>query len=266
MGRRARKSLGQNFLSDGNVRRKIVDRAVAFGPPYFEVGPGLGALTDLIAATGEPLTAVEADRELAARLKSRYLESGTPVEVIEGDVLEFDDADLAARFAGGATFVGNLPYNLSSPILIWLFARRRIFPRAVIMLQKELVDRLSASMPGTKAYGTLSVYLAVLGEVVDRFEVTRHCFTPAPKVDSAVISLRLRDDITDVTYDWLRRIVRTAFGHRRKTLRNADVSNFPNGREGWEGLLASGGIPLSARAEELTPATYLDLAKRLPAD
>ena len=258
LGLAPRKRLGQSFLHDRNVARGIVSLALAMGPPFLEIGPGLGALTDLLAEEDRPAVAVEVDRGFAAFLRTRY--EGSSIEVVEADFLRIPDGELERRFPGGGTVVGNLPYSISSPILLRLMDLRRVFPRAVLMLQKEVVERLCAP-PGGKEYGILSVYLSVLSEAREEFTVARTCFTPSPDVDSAVVALRFRPDVPDELFRALQAVVRAAFARRRKTLRNAPARFLPGGTPEWCGLLAGAGIDPSDRAETVPPQQYLQLAR-----
>ncbi len=254
------KGLGQNFLHDGNVSRKIVAEAVSLGPPYLEIGPGLAGLTDLLAETGSPVTAIELDRGLAGWLRDRF--AGSNVEIVESDFLEIHEDEFRRRFPAGATVVGNLPYSVSSPMLIRLIELRETFPRAVLMLQKEMVDRL-CSPPGCKAYGILSVYVAVLSEARELFVVRRGCFTPSPDVDSAVFSLRFAPGLSARFVRALQAVVRTAFAQRRKTLRNAPGNFLPGGSADWPELLSAAAIDPGARAETIPPEGYRRLAEAL---
>lgn len=253
-----RKRLGQNFLHDRNIAGKIVSLALSMGPPFMEIGPGLGALTDLLVEEGHSTVAVEVDRGLAAYLRGRY--EGSSVEILEADFLDLPDGEWENRFPGGGTVIGNLPYAVSSPILLRLMALRRTFPRAVLMLQKEVVERLCAP-PGGKDYGILSVYLAVLSEIREEFTVRRTCFTPSPDVDSAVVSIRFRPGVPDVLFRSLQAVVRAAFARRRKTLRNAPVPILRGATAEWCELLAGAGIDPAARAETVAPERYLRLAR-----
>lgn len=254
------KSLGQNFLHDGNVCRKIVAEAEALGPPYLEIGPGLAGLTDLLGETGAPVTAVELDRGLAGWLRGRF--EGSNVEILEADFLQVAEDEFRRRFPGGGTVVGNLPYSVSSPMLLRLIELREIFPRAVLMLQKEMVERL-CSPPRCKAYGILSVYVAVLGEARQAFVVRSACFTPAPDVDSAVFTLRFRPGIPAGFVRALQAVVRTAFAQRRKTLRNAPATFLRGGGPEWLSLLAEASIDPGARAETIEPERFRRLAEAL---
>src|SRR4030067_752362 len=178
---------GQTFLHDKNIARKIVAAARKMGPPFLEIGAGLGALTSLLAAGGGETVAVEVDRRLAAYLRDRV--TGSAVEGGEADVLSVPEEEWRRRFPGGGTVVGTLPYSLSSPIVLRLMDLREVFPGAVLMLQKEVVERLCA-IPGGKEYGTLSVYLTVLAEARPDFSVRRTCVTPRPQVDSTLVTIR----------------------------------------------------------------------------
>ena len=258
LGLSPRKSLGQNFLTDPNVARKIVGLAKEFPPPFLEIGPGLGALTSCLAEAGAPVVAVEVDRGLAAHLRDRF--SGGSVEIVEADFLKVPAQEWRRRFPAGGTALGNLPYSISSPVVLRLIELRVRFPRAVLMLQREVVDRLCAG-PGGKEYGILSVYLGVLAEARKEFAVRRTCFHPAPDVDSAVMSVRFVGEYPEALVAALRTVVRAAFAHRRKTLRNAPVPFLPGGSAQWRELLLAAGIDPAGRAEEVPPAAYHALAR-----
>ena len=260
LGLSARKSFGQNFLHDKNVVGKIIALAHSFPSPYLEIGSGLGALTRPLAEAGAPVVAVEVDRGLAAHLRGEF--SDSTVEIIEADFLAVPDEEWKRRFPSGGTAVGNLPYSISSPVILRLIELRELFPRAVLMLQKEMAERLCAP-PGGKEYGILSVYLSVLSETKKEFPVRRSCFHPTPDVDSAVITICFRKAFSGELLCALRTVVRAGFAHRRKTLRNAPVPFLPGGAEQWCELLQSEGIDPGSRAEEVAPATWLALARRL---
>jgi len=260
LGLSPRKSLGQNFLADRNIAGKIVALARSFPPPYLEIGPGIGALTGPLAEAGAPVVAVEVDRGLAAHLRDRF--TGSSVEIVETDFLKVPEEEWRARFPAGGTVVGNLPYSISSPVILRLIELRERFPCAVLMLQREVVDRLCAG-PGGKEYGILSVYLSVLSETRREFPVRRSCFHPVPDVDSAVLTVRFVGEFPETLLLALRTVVRAAFAHRRKTLRNAPVPFLPGGADQWCGLLLAAGIDPAGRAEEVPPAAYLVLARSL---
>jgi len=237
-----------------------VELAQRFPPPFVEIGPGLGALTSLLAEAGTPVVAVEVDRGLAAHLRDRF--GGGSVEIVEADFLAVPTQEWRRRFPMGGTVLGNLPYSVSSPIVLRLIELRDLFPRAVLMLQREMVDRLCAG-PGGKEYGILSVYLGVLAEARKEFVVRRTCFHPSPDVDSAVMTVRFIGGLPEELVAALRTVVRAAFARRRKTLRNAPVPFLPGGAARWCDLLAAAGIDPAGRAEEVPPAAYLALAGAL---
>lgn len=256
------KRRGQNFLHDGNIARKIAAIAAEMGPPFLEIGAGLGALTQFLAKSSGETVAVEVDRGLAAYLRGRF--AGTAVDILEADFLAVPEGEWRRRFPGGATAVGNLPYALSSPIVLRLMELRDVFPRSVLMLQQEMAGRLCAS-PGGKEYGILSVYVSVLSDARIEFPVRRTCFTPSPAVDSAVLSIRFRGGVDDGLFRRVRTVVRAAFARRRKTLKNAPVPFLEGGTEQWIDLLSRAGIDPFSRAEAVPPESYVRLALLLPA-
>jgi 16S rRNA (adenine1518-N6/adenine1519-N6)-dimethyltransferase len=247
-----RKRLGQHFLHDPNLQRKIVD-ALRAGPAdrVVEIGPGTGALTTHLAARFPDLTAIEVDERAVA-----YLAETLPgVDVRHLDVLSADWSALAA--GGRLHVVGNLPYNLTSPILFVLLDARTAISEAVLMMQREVAERLAAG-PGSKTYGILSVLVALHAQVELLFHVSRNAFFPKPEVASSVVRLSFRpheglsasDDV-----ERIRTVVRTAFNQRRKTLRNSlrtltDIA-------GLELPEAVAGL----RPEVLSPADFVALAR-----
>jgi len=253
---RHKKQLGQHFLHE----RGVVERIIAAldpkpGERIVEIGPGGGALTlPLLRRHGE-LTAIEFDRDLLQPLREAAAGIGH-LDLIESDVLEVDFSRLAA--AGPLRLVGNLPYNISSPILFHVLDYAEHVRDMHFMLQKEVVDRMAAG-PGSKVYGRLSVMLQASCEVTSLFKVAPGAFTPPPKVDSAVVRLvpRPREQVGIVDPPLFARLVRDAFGQRRKTLRNA-VSTLTDAA----GIEAAGINP-GHRAEQLAVADFVRLANRL---
>jgi 16S rRNA (adenine1518-N6/adenine1519-N6)-dimethyltransferase len=262
-GLRARKRFGQHFLTDPNVVRRIVAAVHAVpAPAVLEIGPGLGALTESLAETGGPLYLVELDRDLARRLAAQY--AGLPhVHVVEGDVLDVPLETVVTE--PEATVVGNLPYNVSTPILFRLLALRARFPRAVVMLQREVALRLAAR-PGERAFGVLSVSLQTYAEIRVLFRVKPGCFLPPPRVESAVVEIAWsqspRVDVGDPTFHAA--VVRAAFGQRRKMLHNA-LGVLDVGQAVIDGALADAGIDPQARAETLDLAAFGRLARAIAA-
>ncbi|WP_374249287.1 16S rRNA (adenine(1518)-N(6)/adenine(1519)-N(6))-dimethyltransferase RsmA [Thermomonas sp.] len=259
----AKKHLGQNFLHDRSVIDKIVQAiAPQPGDAIVEIGPGQGALTfPLLKKHGE-VTAIEFDRDLHAPLQAAAREHGT-LHLIEGDVLGVDFTALAAQLApadGRIRLAGNLPYNLSSPILFHALEHAAAIRDMHFMLQKEVVERMAAG-PGNKVYGRLSVMLQAYCTVTPLFVVPPGAFRPAPKVDSAVVRLLPKPAGCIDVQDRVRfaNVVRAAFGQRRKTLRNA-----LHGVAGTA-LIEAAGLRPDARAEQVDVAGFVRLAN-LPAE
>jgi len=246
---RPRKRFGQHFLHDPRVLRRIVDAvAPARGDVVVEIGPGEGALTRALLARLERLTAIEIDRDLAARLSREY--SSERLSVIGADALGYDFSTLPA----GVRIVGNLPYNISTPLLFHLARFADRVRDLHFLLQKEVVDRMVAR-PSTPEYGRLSVMLQVRFAMAKLFEVGPGAFRPPPRVDSALVRLVPLAQAPDGDGGLLEKIVREAFSARRKTLRNA-LPLAP-------GDYAALGIEPGLRPENLAPADYVRIARRL---
>lgn len=247
---RAKKRFGQHFLTDAFYLRGIV-AAIAPRPTdaMVEIGPGTGLLTDELAKVVARLQVVEIDRELAARLRRRF--PPERVVVHEADALEFDFAALPAPMR----VVGNLPYNVSSPVLFRMAAIAERLTDCVFMLQKEVVDRMVAA-PGSADYGRLSVMLQYRFAMERLLDVPPEAFTPPPKVDSAVVSMRPlgADRLRARDEDRFARVVAAAFMQRRKTLRNA--ARALAGEEQF----AAAGIDPGRRGETLSMAEFVALA------
>lgn len=251
---RARKRFGQHFLTDPGVIDAII-RTVhpTSDDTIVEIGPGQGAITDALARNAGHLHAVELDRDLVARLRHQY-EGNPKVTVHEADALQFDFSTLGDRLR----VVGNLPYNISTPLLFHLLKFRDRILDMHFMLQKEVVARMAAP-PGSKAYGRLGIMLGCHLNVESLFDVEREAFDPPPDVTSAVVRL---DPLPPGTYEianeaHLSTLVATAFMQRRKTLRNAlkkevDTADFE--------ML---GINAGVRPEQVSIADYIRLSNHL---
>ncbi len=251
---RTRKRFGQHFLTDPGIIDAIV-RAVHPGDDdvIVEIGPGQGAITDPLARNAGHLHLVELDRDLVARLQSRYADTAK-VSVHEGDALAFDFAALGDRLR----IVGNLPYNISTPLLFHLLRFRDRIVDMHFMLQKEVVDRMAAE-PGSKAYGRLGIMLRCYLAVEPLFDVPPDAFQPPPQVMSAVVRL---DPLPPGTYDIdndnaLSSLVATAFMQRRKTLRNA--LRHEAGTADFDAL----GIDPGLRPEQVPIGDYVRLSNFL---
>lgn len=221
LGHRPRRSLGQHFLADGGLARRIVELArIGPGDPVIEIGPGLGALTDLLAEGTAELRLVEYDAALAADLRRRFSEQ-SHVSVVQGDILQVDLRSLAGG-ARRAVVIGNLPYNIATAAIARLLDHRELFARMVVMVQREVAERLRAR-PGSKAYGALSVLTQVTAQVERGFRVPPGAFIPRPAVESEVVvihpSVEPQACIEDL--ETFRSLVRCVFGKRRKQLVNS---------------------------------------------
>ena len=249
----ARKRFGQHFLHD----RTVLDRIVSELAPrpdqaLVEIGPGRGALTERLLGRARTLDAVEIDRDLAALLRER-LGATAGFELHECDALEFDLASLARRRGQRLRVIGNLPYNISTPLLFHVVAAHEHIDDLHVMLQKEVIDRIVAA-PGSGDYGRLTVMLAPWIEARRLFDVGPGAFTPAPRVWSAVARLTVRREPAFAVPPAFARTVSAAFSQRRKTLRNALRSILD-----LEAIVAAG-IDPGVRPETLAPAQFAALA------
>ncbi len=255
----ARKRFGQHFLTDGGIIDAIVDAVAPVpGQPMVEVGPGLAALTQPLVERLGRLAVIELDRDLAARLREH-----PQLSVVESDVLKVDFRALAAQMLTKATaaplskirVVGNLPYNISTPILFHLLAQVDVIEDQHFMLQKEVIDRMVAQ-PATSDYSRLSVMLQWRYDMANVLFVPPESFDPPPRVDSAVVRMVPLAQPPDVNVKTLEALVQVAFSQRRKILRNTlgkwlDEKGF------------AGQFDLQRRAEEVPVAEFVALAQKV---
>jgi 16S rRNA (adenine1518-N6/adenine1519-N6)-dimethyltransferase len=263
---RPKKALGQNFLTDKNVLGRIVEACgIAAGDRVIEVGPGRGSLTRLLAEKGARVVAVELDRELVPLLESEFADREN-VEIVQGDILDTDLRQLLHdRWEGKWKVAANLPYNISSQVLIRFLDNRDLFSRLVLMLQREVGERLIAP-PSCKEYGILSVYLALHFDIYREFLVRPGSFHPVPKVDSVVLRFNPlpepRGEVGDEAF--FRQVVRGAFGQRRKTLWNCLKSaGLVPTEEMLTKALADCGIDGRRRGETLSLDEFAALSREL---
>lgn len=268
-----RKSLGQNFLIDNNIINKIIAAAeLTNSDLVVEIGPGLGALTAQIACTAGKVIAVEVDRGLLAAL-SEMLEGVQNVEMILGDALKIDFDRTIEESTGGEygssgkkyKLMANLPYYITSPVLMHLLLGRFNISIIVIMVQVEVAERLAAS-PGSKVYGALSLAVQYFTKPEILFRVPRTVFYPKPGVDSAVVRLSVRSEPAVVVRDEnaLFKIIRSAFGKRRKTLLNSLTgSTLGIDRETCLRALKNSGIDPGRRGETLSLEEFASLTESI---
>lgn len=244
------KKFGQNFLRDKNIIGKITaEIAPATGEHILEIGPGTGALTGPLLASGAEVTAVEIDRRAAECLRAEL----PALKLIEGDILKTPLAGIAA--GNKLRVAGNIPYNITSPILFKLLAERTIISDAVLMMQDEVARRLTAP-PGGKDYGVLSIILGSFAEIRYCFKISPNVFYPKPAVNSALVHLRFTKEPDGLLDEQLfKQTVKAAFTTRRKTLRNS-LSHSPLREYNPEGC----GLNLELRPEQLPPEAYVQLA------
>ncbi len=253
-----RKRFGQHFLAPlwaDKVASAIAPRP---GDRFLEIGPGPGVLTTRLAARAAQVTAVEIDRDLAAELRRTAPRN---VTIVDGDILDFDLLPLLS--SGPLRVAGNLPYNISSPILFALLSASRASPNlldATVMLQREVAERLAA-VPGTRDYGVLTIFAAAQADVTPLLSLPPGAFRPPPKVHSSVLRLTFKPSVVPVELDALfERMVRTMFMQRRKTLSNALRVFAESVGVDAAVVLADAGIDPRRRPETLGQADLLRLA------
>ncbi|TGD17691.1 16S rRNA (adenine(1518)-N(6)/adenine(1519)-N(6))-dimethyltransferase RsmA [Levilactobacillus suantsaiihabitans] len=262
----AKKSLGQNFLSDLNILRNIVAAGdVTDQDNVIEIGPGIGALTEQIAKRARKVVAFEIDENLLPVLDETLMDYDN-VKVINEDILQANlPAVVASEFEPGppVKLIANLPYYITTPILMGVLQSTVDFAAIVVMMQAEVADRLVAQ-PGTKAYGSLSVVMQYRAHVEVAFDVPRTAFIPQPNVDSAIIRLTPREALPVNPYEdkALFGFVKGCFAHRRKSLWNNLQGIFgkqPEVRERIETVLNQTGISRQLRPERLTLINFIEL-------
>lgn len=254
----AKKRFGQNFLIDGGVLQDIAHAALRGGERHvIEIGPGLGALTGALLDRGVEVRAIEMDRTLVPILEQEH--AGRPLTILPGDALAVDFTTVYPPAVRPAV-AGNIPYNISSPLLMTLLAQRAHLGPVTLMVQKEVADRWAAG-PGSKAYGSPSVMLQVFADIERVRRVPPQCFLPRPKVDSAVVRITWleapRVPVPDPAH--FERTVRAGFGQRRKTLRNALRAAF----DAEAIARAAEALDLGRRAETLDLEEWSTLATAL---
>ena len=254
---RAVKGLGQNFLIDANVVRQIVEAAdICAGDEVLEIGPGIGTLTQGLLEAGARVTAVEVDKKLPAVL-NETLAGYENFRLIAGDILKLNVAEIMPR---PFKVVANLPYYITTQILLTLLEKNLPVTKIVTMVQREVAERMTAA-PGSKIYGALSVAVQLRSEASIAFEVSPKSFLPPPEVTSAVVVCNVRK-LFDVDEEFFTLVVRSAFAQRRKTLVNS-LAGAGFSREKISAALTATGIDGSRRAETLSLAEFAELSTAL---
>jgi 16S rRNA (adenine1518-N6/adenine1519-N6)-dimethyltransferase len=262
-----KKQLGQNFLSDPGTAKMIVSRGGA-GPDdvVFEIGAGLGALTVPLSAAARKVFCVEKDDRIIRLLETELaLYKAENITLIHQDILSVDISEIAEGENQQLLVFGNLPYNISSQILVKLMECRRHVKRCILMFQKELAQRLMAG-PGTRDYGRISAMLQYCGEIRHIATIPAHLFYPKPQIDSEVIEIDFSKPCPQVASDeaFLFQVIKAAFSKRRKTLKNAlSTSELGMGSAAVSRGLEAAAIDPSRRAETLNVEEFVTLAKHL---
>jgi 16S rRNA (adenine1518-N6/adenine1519-N6)-dimethyltransferase len=263
---RPKKALGQNFLTDRNVLARIIESTgISAGDRVLEVGPGRGALTRLLAEQGARVVAVELDRQLVPLLEREFAGMGN-VEVVQADILSTDLRELLPpRWGGKWKVAANLPYNISSQVLIKFLDFRQLFSRLVLMLQREVGERLIAP-PACKDYGILTVFCRLHFDIYREFLVKPGSFYPVPKVDSVVLRFEPlpapRVEVGDEAF--FRQVVKAAFGQRRKTLWNClKAACLVRDEQMLASALDRAGIEGGRRGETLSLDEFAALSREL---
>jgi 16S rRNA (adenine1518-N6/adenine1519-N6)-dimethyltransferase len=257
MNPRPRKRFGQHFLHDRHAIERIIAAVAARpGEAIVEIGPGRGALTEALYRSAGALDVIEIDRDLAALLRARYA-AAPSFRLHERDALEFDFAQLARERGSRLRIVGNLPYNISTPLLFHLLGAPAAISDLTIMLQREVVDRIVAAT-GSGAYGRLSVMLSPWVDAQRLFDLGPGAFVPPPKVWSTVLRMLVLPTPRFAVDERYGRVVAAAFAQRRKTLRNS-LRGYLS-----EAQIRAAAVDPGARAETLSPQAFAALAQLLP--
>ena len=260
---RPRKKLGQHFL----VHERVLEAILGLLDPspedeIVEIGPGLGFLTRRLVEVARRVWAIEIDQSLVGWLLKSPLGSHPALDLVHGDVLKVPLTDILPDHK--VKLVANLPYNISTPVLFRIFELRDHFSFLVLMVQREVAERMAAS-PSTKSYGTLSVWCQIHGQILGRVAVSPEAFFPRPRVRSTVVKIGLYPEplFSQEDYPVLRGLVRAAFGQRRKTLSNALAGWLKKGRDEIEVLLLREGVDPRRRGETLSVDEFIRLAHAL---
>lgn len=265
-GLKLTKSLGQNFLTDINIIKKIVEAGdVTDSDLVVEIGPGIGSMTVELARSAGKVIAIEIDKNLIPALNEN-LSDFSNVSIVNADIMKVDIKELIKDWPGPLKVISNLPYYITTPIVMMLLEGEIAWDTLVFMVQKEVAYRMAGN-PSTKDYSALSVAVRYYADPKLAFTVSKNCFIPKPDVDSAVVRLKKRSlpYMQDIDKDLFFKVVRASFGQRRKTLLNSlgNQSWIYGGKEFLRQVLIMHGINENVRAEELTIEDFAKLAREL---
>ncbi|MFA6635747.1 MAG: 16S rRNA (adenine(1518)-N(6)/adenine(1519)-N(6))-dimethyltransferase RsmA [Candidatus Omnitrophota bacterium] len=258
-GFRPDKRLGQNFLIDENIRRKILaSLPLSKDISVVEIGPGFGMMTCELADMAKKVYAVEKDAELCRIMKDTFERKGN-IKLIESDILEIDLAEIKKTAKAGLVVYGNIPYNITAPIIAKIIEARKYVTAAYIVMQDEVAERLCAA-PGGKIYGNLSCFAQYYARTRRIFKISKNCFFPKPKVGSCLVSLHLMEkpSVRVKNEEAMFRIIRKAFSERRKKVLNPLSSGdfMDMDKRTWENVLKISGVDPTKRAEDISLAEY----------
>lgn len=258
-GFRHKKRMGQNFMIDRNVAVKLVKAAqIEEKDIVLEIGPGMGSLTKELLRIAKKVTAVEIDERLIEKLSMDF-EDYDNLEIVHKDFLEFDISEFAKKPGRKIKIIGNIPYNITSQILIHVFDHFTAVMSLTVTMQKEVADRI-LSLPGSKDYGILSVYAALFSQPKRLFNVSRGVFNPKPKVESSAVRFNFKKSLPDelLNLELLKKVVRTTFGKRRKMLRNSlkEIGECTD-------FLTEKGFDLTRRPESLEIDEFIELSNAI---
>lgn len=260
------KSLGQNFLIDGNILKKIGNSGNITAEDYvLEIGPGIGTLTEELALRAKKVVAVELDNTLIPILEETIGKYNN-VEVIHGDILKVDIEKLINDKLNGGPIkvVANLPYYVTTPIIGKLIEDNLNIDSIIVMVQKEVAERMVAQ-PGGKEYGTLSVFINFYCQPEIIVKVPKTVFMPQPKIDSAIIKLKIKKELPEIDRDKFSKVVKASFSKRRKTIINSLSSyGFNIDKDIIREVLENANIDLNIRAENLSIEDFIKISKTLP--
>lgn len=263
-GFRFSKSLGQNFLIDNNTVLKIIEKAdIKNTDNVLEIGPGIGTLTREIAKNAKKVVSIEVDETLKPILKETVSEFEN-AKIIYSDILKLDLKTVTKENFGDEKYkvIANLPYYITTPILEFLLKSKTNLDDITVMVQKEVAERMTAN-PGSKSYGSLSVYIKYFGDAKKVLQVPKTVFIPRPDVDSAVVKISINEKYRDIESEEIEKVLRAGFGKRRKTILNSFSSGLNIEKEEMEKILEKLKLQKNLRAENLSIDDFIKVAKEI---